>query len=117
MSYRVAVDGHRSPVYTLRLKEPLAVLTFRKHLRFPSYSSLPEQEASSATGELDGLKGTRAEVIIETSGDVASAELARGGASRRLERLDAHHFKADMELLESGEYTVRLREAGTGASL
>lgn len=116
MSYQVEVDGHRSPVYNVRIKEPLAVLSFRKRVIFPAYSSLPTQDVSSATGELDGLKGARAEITIETSGDVARAVILRGAQALQLERLDAHHFRAGLDLNEPGEYKVRLQE-GAGTSV
>ncbi|HVP40029.1 MAG TPA: DUF4175 family protein, partial [Candidatus Saccharimonadales bacterium] len=116
MSYRVEVDGHRSRVFTLRLQEPLAVLGFRKHLEFPAYSGLPSQDLNSATGELDGLKGTRATLVLETSGEVATALLLRGAARVPLERLDGHHFRARIALLEPGDYRVRLEDPA-GASV
>ncbi|MBI5836421.1 MAG: hypothetical protein HZB25_04165 [Candidatus Eisenbacteria bacterium] len=112
MSYRVEVDGHRSPVYNIRLQEPLSVLSFRKRLEFPAYSGLPSQEINSATGELDALKGTRATLEIETSGDVAAAFLVRGAVRTALEPVDHHHFRARLPLMESGEYRVRLEEKG-----
>jgi hypothetical protein len=115
MSYRVEVDGHRSAVYNVRLQEPLAVLSFRKRLEYPAYSGQPSQETNSATGELDGLKGTRASVVLETSGDVSSAAVLRGAARTPLERLDAHHFRAHFALTEPGEYRVRLEAQGGAA--
>ena len=58
------------------------------------------------------------EVTIETSGDVARASILRGTQTPPLERLDAHHFRAELALNEPGEYKVRLQEAnGTSAEV
>ncbi len=108
--YRVEADGHRSGEFSIRLREPVAVLSFDKRVEAPSYSGSPVRESRSATGELDGLRGSRATLRLETSGELRAVSLD-GVLTGALEREDAHHYRIRVALTAPGDYRVRLTGA------
>jgi hypothetical protein len=99
-SYYVKADDDSSPVFRIRLFEPLALKRAVWNLQFPDYLKLPAQSVQGWRDKLTMQSGTRVRLTLVFNRGIRSGALVlEGGDSIALTRLGSRKL--------TGEFTVQ----------
>jgi hypothetical protein len=118
-SYRVRAAATESPRYRISLSGEPTPVSFEIEYRAPAYARLPVQRGAAARGDLTGLRGTRASVMVTFDRDLSELEatLANGRKMTWTERTP-RRWQGTVAIDQAGEYELHAtarREGESGA--
>ncbi|MHB8897823.1 MAG: hypothetical protein ACYC6Y_03650, partial [Thermoguttaceae bacterium] len=120
IEYRILAGDAVTRRYTIRSRMRPHVVAFHKTYRAPEYARLPDRTVTETEGDLVGLEGSQAELVLELDQPVTAAELRiqRGGSDQvetiRLSPAEPLRYRASLPLSEAGVYKVHLVASQTG---
>lgn len=79
--YKVRAGDAETPYFVLEPADPPRAIGFLVHFRYPDYTHLPERSAEQARGDLEAVRGTRADLIVEASAPIAKGKLESSEAA------------------------------------
>jgi hypothetical protein len=112
LEYRVQAQWAESPVYHLRVLEPLQALGYRILYEAPAYTGIPPRHEVSSTGDLSALEGTR--VTLEATHRRRGARgqlLFADGGTLALEALATDRLTGSWTITHAGRYCLELSDA------
>jgi hypothetical protein len=123
LTYMVSAGDFTTPTFTITVPRPPQVNLVRATLHPPAYTGLPSREVESHGGDLEALRGTRAELTFVLDQEADTATLSREGDTGEpvvLERKSGTEFRGEIVFDQAIGYRVEARragdeDAGTGA--
>jgi hypothetical protein len=125
LTYTVTAGDFTTPLFTIDVPVPPQVNLVRATMHLPEYTRLPAQKVEAHGGDLEALRGTRAEVtfvldqpadsavlILEASAEKGAAAGATAVAAAReveLRRVSSTEFAGEITFQEVPGYQVRVR--------
>ncbi len=130
LRYHAEGAGVSTPTYTIALVERPDIRNLQVRLLPPAYSRLEQRTLPIGEGNLSGLRGTRASITAETTGQPLSAEIIQILPSPlilpgRFSRLDTVRLPMSVNgtrisggfpLLRNGEYQIAVTAAEGGTT-
>ncbi len=117
--YRILAGDAVTRLYTIDTAARPHPVQFAKTYHPPAYTDLPSQQATEKHGHLEGLAGTKAQVIIETDQPIRRGELRFDEADGviapiPLEAMSDSQWRATIPMDKPMLYKVHLVSARTG---
>jgi hypothetical protein len=114
LEYRVRAADQRSDAYRLRVIDRPIIRVLRLGLEFPSYTGLGARQLDDNVGDVVALKGTVIRVRLESSAELARAELVLDGVHRRPLTVTGSTASGTLRLERDQTYHIALEDtAGT----
>ena len=109
LDYYVEGAGQRTPAFRVTVTDIPEIREIGLRFHFPAYTGL-EPRTKIGSGDIDALKGTRVEVLIQPTIDIPGGELLFGDdSSIALERGADGIWSGAIEVREDAIYRVRLQ--------
>jgi len=120
LTYTVTGGDYTTPIFNIEVPVPPQVNLVRATMHLPEYTHLPPQKVEAHGGDMQALRGTRAEVhfVLDQPADTATllledsaAKDAPAGTSREvpLTRVNPTEFSGEILFKEVAGYQVRVQ--------
>jgi hypothetical protein len=106
--YQVRVAATVSPRYQIGLAGEPAPVSFEIEYRSPAYARLPVQRGAAARGDLTGLRGSRAQVLVTFDRDLSGLDAGLpDGRTMAWKARTPRRWEGVVPLDREGEYELR----------
>jgi hypothetical protein len=109
--YAVRAGNVASPAYRLTVVDRPVVRVLRVQLRPPAYTGLPMRQLEDNIGDIFGLKGTRANLTMETNKPLAAGSLVLSDSTTLPLQLHGTKATAEFTLRRDHTYHLFLRDS------
>jgi hypothetical protein len=118
IEFRVCADDAMTRRFQIAARERPQALRFEKEYVFPEYAALPKTNVTEESGDLSALEGTRVKLVVHADQPIAQGELQLTLANQPhvipLKALTTNQLTAEVPVVASGSYRVKLVAAETG---
>ena len=116
VEYRVVAGDQSSEFYRLRVMDRPIIRVLRLSLEFPSYTRLAARQLDDNVGDVLAVKGTMIQFRVESSAELAQAELVVDGRERRSLAVSGARATGSLRLERDQSYHIRLVDAAGTAN-
>jgi hypothetical protein len=109
--YFVFAGNVRSETYALTVVDRPVVKLLRVELHYPAYTRLPMERHDDNVGDISALRGTRADIMVETNKPLAQTSIVLNDGRRIAMRTEGEKASGSLTVAGDGSYHCELEDS------